>query len=207
MSEQAFPLRWPEGWPRTPYGHKKSGDEFKRQASPGSLAKAMPSFSKSRDRLLDELRLLKASSVVISTNHKPDRYGIPVEAKRRPDDDGVAVYFVLNKRPMVMACDRFTTAAANMTSLALAFDAMRQLGRHGGGTMMNRAFDGFVAIAAPGKTWWDVLECRPDATREVIEAQYRRLARDRHPDSQSGSHDAMTALNEARDAAIKARAA
>ena len=48
-----------------------------------------------------------------------------------------------------MAMDRFTSVAGNLRSLTLAIEAMRQLNRHGGGTMMERAFAGFVAIAPP----------------------------------------------------------
>jgi hypothetical protein len=150
------------------------------------------------------LRRLGATNIVVSSNHKPDRYGIPTESKRSVGDEGIAIYFGLKSRPMAMACDRFDNAAANMRSLGLAIDAMRQLERHGGGTMMERAFSGFAALPAPGKKWWDVLQVRPDATRDVIEANFRRLARDRHPDN-GGSHEEMSALNEARAAALKAR--
>lgn len=161
-----------------------------------------------RDGLYDELHRLGAMDAVVSTNHKPDCYGTPVASRRSSrSDDGVAIYFVLKRKPMAMACDRYNNAAANMRSLALAIDAMRQLDRHGGGTMMDRAFSGFTALPPPGVPWWEVLEWRPDASREVVEANYRRLARDRHPDSEGGSHEAMTALNEPRAAALKARAA
>jgi hypothetical protein len=50
---------------------------------------------------------------------------------------------------MTMACDRFDNAAANMRSLGLAIEAMRQLERHGGGAMMEKAFSGFVALPPP----------------------------------------------------------
>lgn len=211
MSVEAYPLQWPAGWPRTPAHQQQRGWQFKqvRYNTPGAnwsgaTGRGLVTFAKARDQLYEELRKLGSSRVVVSTNHKPDRYGIPTESKRSVGDEGVAIYFQLNGRPMAMACDRFDNAAANMRSLGLAIEAMRQLERHGGGIMMERAFTGFVAIAAPGKTWWDVLQVRPDATREVIEANFRRLARDRHPD-QGGSDDAMSELNEARAAARAAR--
>jgi DnaJ-class molecular chaperone len=38
---------------------------------------------------------------------------------------------------------------------------------------------------------------------ENIDAAYRRLSKERHPDRPGGSHDAMAELNAARDAALK----
>jgi hypothetical protein len=211
MTVEAYPLQWPQGWPRTPSGQQERGWQFKqtRYATPGqnwsgAVGKSLVTFAKARDQLYEELRKLGATRVVVATNHKPDKYGIPVESKRSVGDEGVAVYFQLKDRGMAMACDRFDNAAANMRSLGLAIEAMRQLERHGGGTMMERAFSGFVAIEAPGKSWWDVIEVRPDATKDVIEANFRRLARDRHPD-RGGSNEAMAVLNEARAAGLAAR--
>ena len=211
MSVEAYPLQWPAGWPRTPAHQQQRGWQFKQTryntagaSWSGISSRTLVTFAKARDQLYEELRKLGAGKVVVSTNHKPDRYGIPTESKRSVGDEGVAVYFQLKGRPMAMACDRFDNAAANMRSLGLAIEAMRQLERHGGGTMMERAFTGFVAITAPGKSWWDVLEVRPDATRDVIEANFRRLARDRHPD-QGGTDQAMAELNEARAAGLAAR--
>jgi hypothetical protein len=204
LSIEAYPLQWPEGWPRTPSHAQDRGWQFK-QLNYASGNRSLVTFAKARDQLYEELRKLGVRNVVVSTNHKPDKYGVPVESKRSPGDEGVAVYFSLKGKAMAMACDRFDNAAANMRSLGLAIEAMRQLERHGGGTMMERAFAGFVAIAAPGKTWWDVLQVKPDAPREAIETNFRRLARDRHPD-QGGSHEQMAELNEAREAALRARA-
>lgn len=208
---EAYPLQWPQGWPRTPSHQQQRGSQFKqtRYASAGQnwsgvTGRGLVTFAKARDQLYEELRKLGAGKVVVSTNHKPDRYGIPTESKRSVGDEGVAIYFQLKARPMAMACDRFDNAAANMRSLGLAIEAMRQLERHGGGTMMERAFTGFVAIEAPGKSWWDILEVRPDASRDAIEANFRRLARDRHPDA-GGSNAAMAELNEARAAGLAAR--
>ena len=64
-----------------------------------------------------------------------------------------------------MACDRFDNAAANMRSLGLAIEAMRQLERHGVGTMMERAFTGFVALPAP-ESPCDVLGLKPIASMD-----------------------------------------
>jgi len=57
-------------------------------------------------------------------------------------------------------------------------------------------------LTCPGKRWLDVLEVKPDASREAIDAHYRRLAHDRQ---RGGTHDAMAALNEAHSAGLAAR--
>jgi hypothetical protein len=197
MSEQTFPLQWPEGWKRTPTYNRKRGSQF-------GGAGGHPTFAKARERLADELRRLGAEHVVVSTNHKPDRHGVPVEAKRKPDDDGVAVYFMLKKRQLAMARDAYDNAAANMTSLALAIEALRQLERHGGGTMSERAFAGFAAIAPPGgPSWWEVLGVSRLADAAVIREAHRRLVQLHHPDRAGGSDQKMAEINAARDAALK----
>jgi hypothetical protein len=198
---EAYPLSWPTGWPRTPSADQERGDKFKQARGDGSSYRTFVTFAKARDLLYEELRKLGANHVVLSTNHKPDRYGIPIESKRSVNDDGVAVYFEFKGRAMAMACDRYNNAAANMRSLGLALDAMRQLERHGGGTMMERAFAGFTSLPKPdGADWWDVLQVNRNATLEDIEVNFRRLARERHPDK-GGSDHQMAELNHARDQA------
>ncbi len=155
--------------------------------------------------LTDELRRIGATNIVVSTNQPIRRDGYPYAQERIIPDTGVAVYFMRGGKPLVMAQDRFWSVIGNMRSLTMSIEGLRQMERHGGATMMERAFDGFVTLTAPGKNWWDVLEVKPDATRDVIEANFRRLARDKHPDN-GGSHEAMSALNEARAAALRARA-
>lgn len=199
---EAFPLQWPEGWPRTPTDRRERGWQFKKQGTNGWRDKLV-SFADARDRLYEELRRLGAKLPIVSTNHPTDRYGIPTESKKRVPDEGVAVYFKLHGGQMVMACDRFDNAAANMRSLGLAIEAMRQLERHGGGTMIERAFTGFVALPAP-KSPHEILGVRPDATATEIDAAFREKAKAVHPDM-SGEPGAMQELNAAR-AAMKGRA-
>jgi DnaJ-class molecular chaperone len=77
---------------------------------------------------------------------------------------------------------------------------MRQLERHGGGAIMDRAFTGFVALPAP-KSCWETLGVMEGASRDEINRAYRVKAKEAHPDN-GGSNNAMAELNKARDEAL-----
>jgi hypothetical protein len=69
-------------------------------------------------------------------------------------------------------------------SLTLAIEGLRQLERHGGGVMLERAFTGFLAITGPGwkKPWREVFGVKGDWHGNIT-ALYREKARNRHPDA------------------------
>jgi hypothetical protein len=193
----AFPLQWPAGWPREK-GRMGQGHFY-------STIYTL-TFERARELLMRELRLLPAKGVVLSTNLPLRQDGFPYadSARKRMDDPGVAVYFTVKNKPMVMACDRYTDITANLRSLGLAIEALRQLERHGGGTMMERAFNGFSALPPPGKNEWRVVMGFTNETIvsvKAVEERYRALARERHPDA-GGDNNLMAALNAARDAAL-----
>lgn len=195
----AYPLAWPQGWPRTALV-EDARYRFKRPGGP--YGREPWTFAAARDALYEEIRKLGAGNVVISSNFQTGRYGEPLEGRRRPDDQAIAVYFTREGKQLVMACDRFLRAEENMRSLALALDAIRQLERHGGGVMMEKAFAGFTAIEPP-RSPWGVLGVKPNATREEVEAAYRAKAKAAHPDA-GGSTAAMAELNQAREDALRA---
>lgn len=187
----AYPLEWPEGWPRTPVDKRKASSPFQT------------TFDKARRDLQDELRRLGAKNVVISSWLPLRVDGNPRAdvARYRIDDPGVAVYFQLRDRPMVMARDAFWSVHDNLRSIGLAIEHLRGLERHGGGTMMDRAFEGFVALPSPDD--WRVELGRDVRSLQEAEAAYRARARACHPDAPGGSHDAMSRLNRAISAARK----
>lgn len=198
----AFPLAWPDGWPRTtPVEWKNGATAFKRQVDNGRYKSAQPwTFAAARDALMDEIWKHQPTSVVLSTNFQPGKHG-PQEGRRRPTDEGVAVYFQRKGRPYVMACDRYADAEGNMRSLALALEAMRQLERHGGGVMMERAYEGFAALPAPPNCW-EVLGLSPAANTADVDEAFRRLAKTAHPD-RGGSNALMAQLTEAKTNAVR----
>ena len=216
---QAYPLCWPDGWARTPSHLRDDVSRFgtmERAADQGWRVKRAITFDRARRSLRDELERLGAKGVIMSTNAELRNDGEvrAGAAERRYTDPGIAVYFTLKGKQMVMAQDAFKTLAANARSLSLAIDALRQLQRHGGGTMMERAFAGFTALPAPEgsqpkRPWWIVLnygedpEARADLSTEEVEARFKTLAKRRHPDADGGSDAAMSELNQARDDAIR----
>lgn len=220
---EAYPLYWPEGWPRTHAHLRDDGSRFKTGSAYQSdgaggtrfIGKGMITFDRARRQLSDELDRLKAKSVVLSTNVPLRLDGQPKAGEVRASmDPGVAIYFLLKGKPMVMACDGFTNVAANLRSLGLAIEALRTLERHGGGVMMERAFAGFAALPAPAgsapkRAWWVVLnygedpEARLDLSVDEVEARFRTLAKRRHPDVDGGSAELMAELNEARADAVR----
>lgn len=190
----AYPLQWPDGWPRAKAADRKP-------------ARFQTTWAKTLEKLGKEVRLLGGSPPIISSNVNLRRDGFPYAdmAQDRIPDPGVAVYFTMRNKPRVMARDAHPTMHENLHSLALTIEAMRAIERHGGALMMERAFEGFASLPAPGSaSWWSVLQVRPTASAPEIEAAFRRLARERHPDA--GGSDAMMAeLNAARAHALKER--
>lgn len=195
-----YPLAWPQGWPRTPAA-KREESKYRFKRSSGQFWTISDALAK----LDDELVRLGATHMVLSSNYRRRLDGSPILNQGAPTDPGIAVYFRLKGLPKVMACDMHARAEENIRSVTLAVEAMRTLERHGGGVMMERAFEGFAALPSPNSApWWQVLQVQASATKAEIEAAFRRLARERHPDH--GGSDAMMAeLNRARDQALQQR--
>jgi hypothetical protein len=196
MTASAYPLSWPDGWPRTPSHRRDTGWKFKKTT-----------FSSAREDLFHELRLLGASSLVISCNLKLrlDGYHYADQAEMKIPDPGVAIYFTLRERPMTMARDYYDNVRANLRSLGLAVEHLRGLERHGGAQMMERAFAGFSALPPPAGNsstptinWREELGPLPDLDKAdllvICEARYRSKAKQSHSDA-GGSDEAMIRLN------------
>ena len=189
---EAYPLHWPDGWPRTSWDDRRWSMAGGRRHS--------QSWSVVVDRLLGELHRIGGEAAIISTNQPLRRDGLPYAPKGRIEDPGAAVYFTRDGRQYVMAQDRYELIQDNLRSLALAIEGLRQMERHGGAQMMERAFAGFEALPAPGShNWRHILGSDLENVGQV-ERRFRELARERHPDH-GGSESMMADLNAARDAA------
>lgn len=203
----AYPLQWPEGWPRTAHFKKKHGKFSTKERRPGN------SYTSTRDitiaeacvRVLDELGKMgiDRQDVVISTNVRTRLDGLPRSGEREPDDGAAAAYWEDRKgQRRVMAIDQYLKVADNLAAIAATLDAMRAIERHGGAQILDRAFTGFTALPAPGvdgkRTWREVMifgDSTP--THNQLKQRYRELAGTRHPDKPRGSHEAMVELNAA----------
>ena len=186
---ERYPLTWPQTWPRTPVQ--------KRQQSRFEV-----SFAVARDQLLEELRRLRATAVVVSSNVPLRQDGLPYAKYREPLDPGIAVYFQLAKKPHVLACDRWAYTKDNLRAVGLHVAAIRGIERWGVGNI-EQAFTGYQALPQSRsnndepKPWWVVLNVEPNAPLSIIKEAYRHLARLHHPDLQNGHSNLMTEINRA----------
>ncbi len=186
----AFPLSWPEGFPRTP---RREAGKFKT-----SLAGALTNVQTSL-RLFGADAGRAVSDIVMSSNVA---LGVA-----KPADPGVAVWFVWDGEQRCIPVDRYTTVEANLQAIHHILEARRVELRHGTLALVRASFKGFsLALPAPGRrSWREVLGLSTGGkpiTRDMVETCFRGLARERHPDA-GGSTEAMAELNAARDAALK----
>jgi hypothetical protein len=154
-------------------------------------------------RLAAELDRLGAVPDVLTTNHPVRLDGRLRSGQAEPTDPGAAVYFSLKGEPRVLACDYYDRLADNVAALAAHIGHLRGAERHHVGTL-EQVFRAYTALPQNTPTdWRSVLGLDRTASRDEVEATYRRLAHIAHPD-RGGSHDQMTRLNAARDAALSA---
>lgn len=187
MSIQAYPLHWPEGWPRT---KQPSDSRFDT-----SLANA-------RDGLFHELELLHAKNIILSTNIPLRNDGIPYARYKALEDHGVAVYFELDGLSQVFANDRWTRVEDNIQAIRKSIEAIRGLERWGSSDMLNRAFRGFQALPekaseSTNELWWNILGVSIDAEWEEVRRAFKSKSKIFHPDNPQGSTEKMVKLNQA----------
>lgn len=181
MSEQtAYPLTWPEGWPRTRF---RRASNFRRTTSFVARGHSMDEACR---MLQTELDRLKTTRQVLSCNVKRRLDGAPYSGQAQPNDTGVAVYFELKGKPVSLACDKWDRVEDNVWAIAKHIEALRGQERWGVGSV-ERAFTGYTALPAPGQTgglsWWNVLGVAINATPDQVKDAFRILAKKHHPDA------------------------
>lgn len=190
----AYPLAWPPGRPRTPASQRNPA-KFRSERDGRTRHVTM---ADARSRLQAELDMLRAGSVVLSTDVELRLDGQP-RSGSEPADPGAACYFVFRRALIVLSCDRWDTVAGNVAAIAAHIKAMRGQDRWGVGTL-EQAFAGYSALPAATtgqRPWRDVLCVSPGAALAAVEANYRILAKKAHPDAPGGSHEEMAKLNAA----------
>jgi hypothetical protein len=195
MTIEAHPLSWPVGKPRTPR-HKIEKSRFDPYGRAAEVT-----------NVREELQRLGARNIIVSTNVRLRRDGLPYSADRAPDDQGVAVYFDYAGGQKCFACDRWKTIEENLRAIFKSIEAIRGLERWGSKSFVDAAFTGFSALPAPGqhskRHWRQVLGVGPTepVSTTVVNAYYRDAARRAHPDM-GGSTAAMAEVNAARAEAL-----
>jgi hypothetical protein len=210
MNETRYPLSWPAGWPRTPSakrGRAQFGKHFTRFDSATNSTsyggKQQLSIAAATERLDLELRRIGAQHDFLLSTNVPTRLdGLPRSDRAEPSDPGVAVYWKRKGKNQCMAIDRYDRVADNIGAVAATLEYLRGIERHGGGVILDRAFQGFAQLPAAiitAEPWRSVLDFASNAnlTIEDVEERFRKLAHDRHADK-GGNDDEMRRLIQAR---------
>lgn len=174
MKTQAYPLLWPDSWPRT---ESRSGAQFKTSLAKAikNVKQAIASFAKDSKKEVTDL--------VISSN-------VTLGAQS-PKDPGVVAYFIWDGIETSIPVDRYLKVEHNLQAIYHCIEAERTKLRHGGLHLVRAAFRGYALLSAPknSQNWWDVLQCRRDASVDTIKKQYKRLCQDYHTDRPDGTGD------------------
>jgi hypothetical protein len=166
-----YPLHYPTGWSRTKFRQRSQFDP-----------KGNRTFAQARDELLRQLKLLRASKVILSTNIPLRQDGLPYAKFRQPDDPGVAVYFNLNNKPRVLACDAWDKVIDNIWAIAKDIDAQRGRLRWKVITVEQMFPVYELPDADRSKPWWEVLGISRHANWSDVKEAYRDKAKKHHPD-------------------------
>lgn len=214
--ETRYPLCWPEGWKRTPPSRRiraKFGKTTRTNfGTYVGTSKQQLSISQGVQRVIRELNAIAATAPIVSTDVQLRLDGLPYSDRRAPADPGAAVYWTRRGKKASMAIDQYDRVADNLAAIAATLEALRAVERHGGAEILDRTFLGFAQLPAPaaGRPWREVLALAPndpilsgsDVSEDFIDARYRELAWQRHPDA-GGSDAKFSELVLARNAALR----
>lgn len=198
-----FPLEWPLGWKRTPYHQRQRRASFsktERTVRDGvvSARNIAVGIADATTRLERQIEAIGGTAPTLSTNVRLRMNGQPDARNDVVVDPGAAVYFRFKGKAVVFACDRYERVADNIAALSAHIDALRRIERYGVGSL-EQALSGYKALPADtAADWRSVFGLTEGASAEDVDREYKRLARQRHPDH-GGSDEAMAHLNRARD--------
>lgn len=183
----AYPLKWPGGWPRT------KTPQTSRFST--SLSAALKNVKASLKLFGDDSRC-PVTEIVISSNVSL--------GNDNPKDAGVSVWFVWDGELRSIPVDRYKKVQENLQAIHLIIESRRTELRHGGLHILRQAFAGFKALPerAGGKNCWDVLGIPQTNSIVIIKEKYRELVKAAHPDK-GGSQEKLDELMQARDAALQ----
>lgn len=205
------PLCWPSWIARTRAVDRDNGRFGKRNERGWGIQDL--TITQARNRLLKEIESfnrrghvdrIPPDEVIISTNLDVRNDGLPRSGQKRPNDPGVAVYFILDGESRCIPCDSYKTVEDNIAAIAATLDCLRTIERHGS-QMFKAAFSGFDALPSPdhviGRSWRDVLDYYGDDIH-VAEGAYKIARKSAHPDHGGSSekfNEVQLAWEQARE--------
>ena len=185
-----YPLTWPDHIDRAT---KREKSQFRTEL-PGAIKNVQTSlklFATDSGKALTDVVI--SSNVTLGVN--------------KPEDPGVAVWFTWDGMTVSIPVDRYLTTAENLQAIHHVLEARRTELRHGTLALVRASMKGFIALPSAKTDRWQTvlgLDAVPNITEAAIKGAYRALASKAHPDKPGGSEAAMSRLNAARDAGIKA---
>lgn len=167
---EPYPLTWPAWQPRAT---STTRSQFDKDLT----------IRVARDELLLEMGRFGASRIVISSNLRVQKDGLPYARQTDIKDVAIAVYAVKAGVAYCFACDRWDKVQHNMRAIAKHIEAIRGQARWGVGTI-EQAFAGYQLPSGQerSETCWEILGVRPCASRDEVRAAYRELSKTAHPD-------------------------
>jgi hypothetical protein len=132
MTINAFPLTWPQGFPRAK-SHEKGKFQTSLNGALKNVQESLRLFANDSERKLENL--------VISSNVT---LGV-----MKPDDPGVSVWFVWDGMGVCIAVDRYLTVEANLQAIHHIIEARRVELRHGTLALVRATFAGFLSLPSP----------------------------------------------------------
>jgi hypothetical protein len=212
--KEAYPLSWPDRWPKPQYRYRArftaTRNETRTYGQNTSIwrVKVARSIETAREVLFAELNRLGASGIILSSNLRVRKDGLPISAQAQPADPSIAVYFTLKNKPHVLACGKWDRAQDNIWAIAKHVEALRGQERWGVGSI-EQAFRGYTAIpeTTSGFSWWEVLGVAMNASAEQVRIAYYNKAKLYHPDSGTEpNHEKMVEVNRAYEQATAQKA-
>jgi len=169
----AYPLHWPEGFPRTKTRESSRFDTSLAKAL-NNVQKALSAFAKDSGKKVDD--------ILISSNYSL--------TEQRPKEPGVAVYFTWDGERTCIPVDRYLKVEDNLQAIYHCIEAKRVMLRHGGINLVKAAFRGYTALPNPtADDWRQVLNYHGDSLAECKQA-YLKAIRAAHPDSGGSDNEA-----------------
>lgn len=179
MATNRSALNWPNELDRTPDGERESGSKFSTN------------FRQTKSDLKRQMELLEVEQWRLD------------DVTGSGGDPGVVLRWTKNGDDFVVACDGYTTKAANIREIYLWVQetrkrADREVETGGSEFAAARLPPGTEDDVEPQKPPHEVLEVRPDASDEVVKAVARRKMANHHSDTGDGDEEAYKRVQKAK---------